>query len=130
MLPLSAQNQFVELRMQLAQNITEFLKFAARKPVVFYEYGTMGRIADIMGVEKKYEEDQGLEEQHKRRVEQLLKWDERLVFDEKVTDILNWHFPLTGLVAASHDPALPDYLRQPILFTVWTRAILLKNDAV
>lgn len=130
MLPLSAQNQFVELRMQLAQNITEFLKFAARKPVVFYEYGKMGRIADIMGVERNYREDQGLEEQHKRRVEQLLKWDERLVFDEKVVEILNWHFPLTGWVAASNDPALPDYLRERILFTVWTRAILLKNDSV
>ena len=127
-LPLSAQNQFVGLRMELAQNITEFLKFATRKPVAFYEYGSMGRIADLLEVEKNYGEDQ--DEEHKRRVEQLLKWDERLVFDEKVADILNWHFPLTGLVAASHDPALPDYLRQSILFTVWTRAILLKNDSV
>ena len=130
MLPLSAQNQFVELRMELAENITEFLKFAARKPVAFYEYGTIGRIADIMGVEKEYREDSGLDEQQKRRVEQLLKWDERLIFNEKVADILNWHFPLTGLVAVSQDPALPDYLRDRVLFTVWTRAILLKNYSV
>lgn len=129
-LPISAQNQFVEQRMELAQNITEFLKYGARKPVVFYEYGTMGRIADIMSVEKDYQEEQGLEQQQKRRIEQLLKWDERRVFDEKVVEILNWHFPLAGLVAASHDPALPDYLREQLLFTVWTRAVLLRNDSV
>ncbi len=128
--PLSAQNQFIEQRMQLAQNLSEFLRFASRKPVAFYEYGSLGTIAELLSIENDFREEQGIEAKSTERLEELLKWDGRSVFDENVVEVLNWHFPLQGLMAAAHDPALPDYLRQRVLLTVWTRAVLLKNDAV
>jgi hypothetical protein len=129
-LPASAQNEFFEQRMELSASITEFLKFAARKPVAFYEYGTMGHIADILSAEKEYRDAEEVEDGQKERIEQLLKWDDRVVFDEKVADILNWHFPLAELVTITHHPVLPDYLRHRLLFTAWTRAVLLKRDSV
>ena len=128
--PLSAQNQFIEQRLQLAQNLSEFLRFASRRPVAFYEYGTMGNIADLVSAEKEIREEQGIEDKTTERLAELMKWDGRLVFDENVVDVLNWHFPLQGLMAAARDPALPDYLRQRVLQTVWTRAVLLKNDVI
>ena len=133
MFPVSAQNEFLEQRMDLATGIGEFLKFAARKPVMFYEYGTGGTIRDLVQIEKEYlakEGDEEAAEQQNERVEKLYQWDDRLVFDQKVVEILNWHFPTSALMTGAHDPALPDYLRERLLFTVWTRAILLKQDAV
>jgi len=128
--PQSAQNLFIAQRMHLAQNISEFLRFAARKPVRFYEYGTMGTIPELRVKEETLTEEQQTSPKTVERLEELWKWDGRLVFDEDVVDILNWHFPLSVLMAAAHDPALPDYLRQRVLLTVWTRAVLLKKDAI
>jgi hypothetical protein len=131
MFPVSAQNQFLEQRMDLATSVTEFLKFAAKKPVIFYEYGTGGTIREILQVEKEYMEEQGEEnDQQKVRVERLSAWDDRVVFDQRVVDVLNWHFPTSALMSAAHDPVLPDYLRERLLFTVWTRALLLKDNAI
>lgn len=127
--PLSAKNLLIEQRMQLAQNLGEFLRFASRKPVSFYEYGSMGTIVELLSAEKDFREEQG-DSKTSERLEELMKWDGRSVFDENVVDVLNWHFPLQGLMAAAHDPALPDYLRERVLLTVWTRAVLLKNDAI
>ena len=127
--PLSAQNLFIAQRLHLAQNVSEFLRFAARKPVRFYEYGTMGTIPDLRVLEEG-REGQEPDPKTVERLHELWKWDGRSVFDEDVVDILNWHFPLSGLMAAAHDPALPDYLRQRVLLTVWTRAALLKNHDV
>jgi len=128
--PLSAQNLFIAQRMHLAQNVSEFLRFAARKPVRFYEYGTMGAIPDLRVMEESSTEEQKTDPKRIERLEALWKWDGRSVFDDEVVDVLNWHFPLKALVAAAHDPALPDYLRQRVLLTVWTRATLLNNDDV
>jgi hypothetical protein len=128
--PLSAQNLFIAQRMHLAQNVSEFLRFAARKPVRFYEYGTMGTIPDLRVMEESSTEEQKTDPKRIERLEALWKWDGRSVFDDEVVDVLNWHFPLKALVAAAHDPALPDYLRQRVLLTVWTRATLLKSDDV
>ena len=128
--PLSAQNLFIAQRMHLAQNVSEFLRFAARKPVRFYEYGTMGSISDLRVIEEGQRGDQQPDPKRTEQFEELWKWDERRVFDDDVVDVMNWHFPLSGLMAAAHDPALPDYLRQRVLLTVWTRAVLLKNDDV
>lgn len=126
--PLSAQNLFIAQRMRLAQNVSEFLRFAPRKPVRFYEYGTMGSISDLRVIEEG--QDQQKDPKRTEQIEELRKWDGRYVFDDDVVDVLNWHFPLKELMAAAHDPALPNYLRHRVLLTVWTRAALLKNDDV
>lgn len=134
-LPGSAQNQFLELRMGLAVSLSEFLRFAPRRPVTFYEEGRFASLADLLGIAKaswsdyadnKEEYEEGVDE----RFRELLPWNDRLIFDENTVEIFNWHFPLTALQEAAGDPALPDYLRGRVTLAVWTRAILLKNDAV
>ena len=136
LLPISAQNEFLEQRMLLAENTVEFLRFAVRRPVAFRRYGTFGRISDFLRVEKSfwhsgYEETK---EEYEQKIEaqfsELLPWDDRTSFDDKTVEIFNWHFPLTVLLQASRDPALPPYLQRRLALTVWTRAILLKNEDV
>ncbi len=137
LLPVSSQNLFLEQRMKLAKNLVEFLKFAGRKPAAFYEYGTIGRITDLLQSEKglwdpeyyketKDEHDKTVEE----RFKQFLPWDGRKAFDPDTVDIINWHFSLRTLLAASRSYELPEYLKRSLALAAWTRAVILKNEAV
>jgi hypothetical protein len=133
-LPISSQNQFLEQRMNLSETLSEFLTFARRKPVAFYEDGSYGTIKDLLGIEKSFEEpgndEEPLELQRKESFKDLLAWDERVTFDERTAEILNWHLPLLSLFEASQDVALPDYLKRELVLSVWTRSILLRNETV
>jgi hypothetical protein len=135
-LPVSAQNEFLEQRLALAANVSEFLRFAQRRPVTFYEEGTFGNLNHFLEEQKgAWDENQKeSKEEFEKNTEdffsELLPWNDRFVLDEKTADILNWHFPLQSLHAAARDPALPDYLRRRFALAVWTRAILLKNETI
>ena len=132
-LPVSAQNEFLEQRLDVAENLQEFLKFAPRKPVAFYVYGQLGTLNKLLDQEHKWYGEQPAEEideQEQERVKKLLEWDNRVIFDERVADILNWHFTVSSLMQVARNPAVPDYLRQRVVLAAWTRAILLKNDPI
>jgi hypothetical protein len=134
-LPVSAQNQFLELRMALAVSLSEFLRFAQRRPVTFYDEGRYANLSDLLEIQKSswgdYSDNkEEFEQKTDERFRELLPWNDRLTFDEHTVDIFNWHFPLAALKEAAADPALPDYLRGRMKLAVWTRAILLKNDAI
>jgi len=135
-LPISSQNLFFEQRLKLADSLSDFLKFASRKPAAFYEYGSFGRVRDLFQAQKSFW-DTGYEvtkEQFDQEVEaefaELLPWDERKMFTQSTAEIFNWHFPVASLLKAYRDPALPDYLRRSMAVAVWTRAVLLKNDTI
>jgi hypothetical protein len=135
-LPVSSQNLFFEQRMQVADSVSDFLKFASRKPATFYEYGSYGRIKDLLGIQKSFW-DTGYEvtkeefdQQAEAEFKEMLPWDERKMFTESTADILNWHFPVAMLLDASRDSSVPDYLRRPMALAAWTRAVLIKNDTV
>jgi len=137
LLPGSAQNQFLELRTQLARGLNEFLKSAQRKPIAFYEEGNLGKLSDMLEKEKQFwspEYSEKPREQYEREVEEqyrdLLPWDNRFEFDDKTLEIFNWHFPLQTLAEAARNPIVPDYLQRTLVLAVWTRAILLNNDEV
>ncbi len=136
-LPATSQNLLLAQRMKMATTVGEFLKFASRKPAAFSEYGTIGRITDLLTMDKslydptynketKEEYDRNAEE----RFKQFMPWDERRAFDYDSADILNWHFSLKALLEASRDPSLPDYLQKSMALAVWTRAVILKNHVV
>src|SRR6185436_16378570 len=93
--PVSAQNEFLEQRMNVAESLSAFLRFALRKPIAFYQYGQLGSIEEILGDEESYED---VDEQERERVKRLIEWDGRGIFDERVADILNWHFSLSTLM--------------------------------
>jgi hypothetical protein len=146
-LPLSARNQFLEQRIQLAADADEFLKFAQQKPTAFYDDGALGSIRDLASASKarwdlyhrfadnlvnnqpeesKDEYEQRIDESYK----DLLPWDDRFQFDTPTVDILNWHFPLEQLELAARNPIIPDYLRRRLMLAVWTRAIVLHNETI
>lgn len=136
-LPVSTQNQFLEQRFQLAANLTEFFKFGPRKPAAFSDYGRFGKMSDLFDIGKRQwsadsyaETKEEFEKQIEERYKQLLPWDDRVTFDEQTADFFNWHFTVEALATAAHDPALPDYLQRRLLLAAWTRAVLLKNDAL
>jgi hypothetical protein len=136
-LPISTQNQFLEQRMLLAETLNEFLKFAGRKPVAFYNEGTYARVRDLLKIAKGFwnaEDYKQTREEYEQVIEEnykdLLPWDDRFAFDEKTIDIFNWHFPLEVLADAAPNPSLPVYLQRPIVLAVWTRAILVKNETI
>jgi hypothetical protein len=137
-LPVSAQNQFREQRMQVAESLSELLKFAQRQPATFYYEGSFGTIRALVDQEKGWWSDGGSDKQTKEEYEQQiedrykseLEWTDRFIFDEKTVDILNWHVPLAALAEEIHDPALPDYQQRRLALVVWTRAILLDKDDI
>ena len=136
-LPVSAQNQFLVQRRRLSRGLEEFLKSAQQKPIAFYNYGSIGKIRDLIEIQKsrydpeiseqsKEEYDAGIDEDYK----DWLPWDERVAFDDSTIDTLNWYFPLSLLVETSRNPNVPDYLQRNLTLAAWTRAILLKDDKV
>ena len=136
-LPVSAQNQFLELRMHLARGLNEFLKSAQRKPIAFYEDGKIGKLRDLLEMDKQFwnpEYSEKTKEEYEKDVEDnykdLLPWEDRLGFDTKTVEILNWHFPTQLLAEAARNPSVPDYLKRSLVLAVWTRATLLHNDGI
>ena len=133
-LPVSAQNQFRAQGMQLAKNLSQFLKSAARKPAAFYDeglYRTVSEMLESRKAEWSEEEFDESKDEYERRLERqyqsLVSQDLRL-FDDRTADVLDRHFSLQMLNQAAHDPNLSSYLRRRLMMVVWVRAILLKND--
>ena len=135
-LPVSAQNQFLEQRTKLAKDLNEFLKSAQRKPAVFYDYGMYGKLSDLLKVDRHwaYEYTEQTEEEHERereeRAKALMPWEDRFGFDDPTRDVFDWHFPLQLLGEAARNPNVPDYLQRSLVLALWTRAILLNNDEI
>lgn len=136
-LPVSARNQFLEQRMQLSENVRDFLRFSRRKAAAFYDDGALGKLSDLLRIAKGFWEPRyysQTKEEYEQQLEEtyasLLPWDDRSIFDDATVDILNWHFPMETLRQAARDPALPDYQRRQLVLAIWTRAILLREDEV
>jgi hypothetical protein len=150
-LPISARNQFLEQRMRLSDNVTDFFKYAQRKAVAFSYEGALGTMRDLARIEKgrwdlyqtfntpdplvtsesmprqtREEYEQSIDDEYK----DLLPWDDRVFLDEQTVEIINWHFPLADLEQAARNPILPEYARRSFALAVWTRAIVLQNREV
>jgi hypothetical protein len=134
-LPISAQNQFLEQRMYMTRGLDEFLRSAQRKPATFYNLGTYGKIRDFLRIEKSFWNRSGtdvtkeeFERARDEKYESLLPWDDRVGFDYETSDLFNWHIPVQLLADSAHNPNLPDYLQRNLVLVAWTRAIVLDND--
>ncbi|HET8783843.1 MAG TPA: hypothetical protein VFM63_15625, partial [Pyrinomonadaceae bacterium] len=137
LLPVSAQNQFLEQRTRFAGGLSEFLKSAQRKPVAFYKYGMIASLHELYEREKEFWNPEYMsrtEEEFERDLaneyKDLLPWDDRFSFDEGTIDILNWHFSVQLLIEAARSPSVPGYLKRNLLRAAWTRAILLNEHKV
>jgi hypothetical protein len=111
-MPISARNEFLALRMKLATNLAEFLQFAPRLST------------DATGVAPlppgKSDYDPGTPEYAATRPH----------FDSDASVVLTEELPLRLLADAAKSNTLAPVLRSDIAVAAWTRAILLKNDAI
>jgi hypothetical protein len=135
-LPRSAQNEFQQQRMKLSGTVAEFLKYAARKPVAFYDEGLFASVRDIVEAKKSYWGDDGSDErkeEYEKRIELEYKdflTDDLRFFDDDTADILDRHFSLKLLQQAASDPKLSTYLRHRLTVMLFTRALLLNNREI
>jgi hypothetical protein len=111
-MPISARNEFLALRMKLAVNLAEFLQFAPRLST------DATGVAPIPASKSDY--DPGTPEYAATRPH--LDSDASVVLTEKL--------PLRLLADAAKSNTLAPALRSDIAVAAWTRAVLLKNDAI
>ncbi len=111
-MPISARNEFLALRMKLAVNLAEFLQFAPRLST------DATGIAPIAAGKSDY--DPGTPEYAVTRPH----------FDSDASVVLTEKLPLRLLAEAAKSNTLAPALRSDIAVAAWTRAILLKNDAI
>ena len=135
-LPISTRNQFYELRQKVAQTLDDFLRDATREPFTFADYEQSTTIDEAIAAQKKWwdaETYKQSKEDFDRETEEEFAgyklWEHRRMFDEKTMDEMNAHFPLSVLLDAQKSKALPDYLRERLAAVVWTRAVMLGDDA-
>jgi hypothetical protein len=101
----SARNQLVALRMKLATNLEDFLKFAPR----------ISNDADVY--------------RNRREGTATPASENASHFDADASVVLTERLPLRALVEAAKSTTLPNPLRRDVLIAAWTRAILLDQDA-
>ncbi len=109
-MPASAANHFRHLRMLLADNLDDFLKYAQRQPAAF-SWDDDGRENPI-----DIKDD-----------EELKTWAGRALLDVDSTLILNGRFPLSLLGEAAVSKTLPEHIRREIALAAWTRAAVLDD---
>ncbi len=111
-MPTSARNEFLALRMKLAANLAEFLQFVPRLST------DAKGVAPIPAGKSDY--DPGTPQYAVTRPH----------FDSDASVVLTEKLPLRLLADAAKSNTLAPALRSDIAVAAWTRAILLKNDAI
>lgn len=111
-LPQSSQNLFLSLRMKVARDLDEMLRYAQRKPAGF-TYNDDGREipSDIKGDES------------------LKAVAGRVMFDSDAYRIFNTQLPLSVLKEAATRQVLPVHLRREVAQAAWVKAVLLGDEA-
>jgi len=115
----SARNQALALRLKLAVNFQEFLRFAPRKTVSFTSDGEDIILAgdeDCAVQSKAAQQDC----HQAKEPPQLLDADAALAITEGL--------PTQRLAEAAESPTLPDNLRKRIALAAWVRTVLLGDE--
>ncbi len=104
--PHSALNELAAWRMTLARDLQEFIRFAPRVPAASGENHVL--LEEITGPGPRW----------------------RHAFDVDSTAMFNYRLPLSALERVATSPSLPETLREEVGRAAWTRAVLLRDDAV
>jgi hypothetical protein len=108
----SARNHFLALRMKVAANLDELLKYSVRVP--------SGVSFDEDGRELPMDKDEGSDEvKNSPRL--------RAAWDVDATRVLNETVPLGLLKEAANSKTLPAHLRRDLAIATWVRAALLDD---
>lgn len=111
-MPISARNEFLALRMKLATNLTEFLRFAPR---VSTEATTISLTDATKSAFAPGSPERAATQPH---------------FDADASIVLTEKLPLRLLAEAANSDTLPRALRADVAVAAWTRAIELRNAAL
>lgn len=111
--PRSTQNDFTSQKMQLADNLEDYLKFAQRQAATF----VWSDDANEEGDDLKNDSDMQI-------------WKDRTMFDVDSVNQFNQKVPLSVLRQAALSPNLPNHLKKFLVIAVWTRAFVLGNRAI
>lgn len=103
-LPVSARNQFRAQRMQVAESLDAFVRFAVRRRVDWVLYG-----------ERQFEDGAYVEGKPRE-------W-----LDRDAVDIVNRGLTLAQLAEAAQSPLLPAHVRRGIAVRTWVQAALVEN---
>jgi len=110
-LPASTLNIFLSLRMRLASNLHEALKFAQRLPAGF-----------------TWDEDGREMPADPEDAERPKETAKKTLFDVDGARLLNEKLPLGLLQQAVNSTALPEHLQRDVAQAVWLRAVLLDDQ--
>jgi hypothetical protein len=131
-MPISTRNQFLDLRLTIAETLDDFLRYSLRKPFAFDLDGSTGSIDEFVEEEKTWFDPDNTtqtREEYEREIEDNFKdkrlWQDRWMFDSGTVDLMNENFPLSVLQQVERSEAIPDYLRERFAIPIWTRAVLL-----
>lgn len=113
--PPSSLNLLLALRMNVASNLDEFLKFAQRVPA------SLGLDVDAQELPEDLSAPEGAAKSSPR---------EPVRFDADSTRILNRILPLEILAQAAENKALSDDLRGQVVQAAWVKSILLDDTSV
>jgi len=134
-LPISARNSFVDMKLQLAETLDDFLKYSLKRAFAFDFSGDAGTVDEIIAEQKAWYDpnnDQGSREDYETQIENNYKneklWQSRLMFDSDTIEIFNQQFPTKSLIDVYNSAALPEYMRERFAMAIWTRAYLLGDD--
>lgn len=136
-MPVSARNQFLKLRLKLADTMEDYIKFSLRRPFAFDFDGQRGTIDDFIATQKSWydptDEPDKTREEYDRDVEKNWKteklWQDREMFDSDTIEAINTHFPLSLLLQMEKSPSLPEHLRDKFSIPILTRALMLGDMA-
>lgn len=135
-LPISAINQFTELRLKLAETMEEYLKYSLRKPFAFNMDGSNGTIDEFIAEQKNWYDPKYAEntrEESDREVEERFanekQWQDRMMFDAAAMEVFNQHFPVSVMIEIEKSPALPGYLREQFAMAIWAKSLILEDYA-
>jgi hypothetical protein len=138
-LPISTRNQFMEMRMKLADTLADFIKYSLKKPFAFgydYDYTDSQTITDMIAQRKaewnaedyKDTSKADWDEQIDKEFASELTWEKRLFLDDKSVQIINENFSSELLLEMLKDENLPDYWKNRLIPVIWTRSYLIKDE--
>jgi hypothetical protein len=133
-MPISSRNQFLDLRLGLAETLDEYLFFAQRKPFAF-DWGGEGKTVEQIIEDRKSwynpEYDKMTKEEYDRDIEREFGeerlWQDRVMFDDKTIQVINEYFPVEVMLQAAKSAALPEYLKERFVSAAFVRALLLED---
>ncbi|MEQ1922245.1 MAG: hypothetical protein ABL952_07025 [Pyrinomonadaceae bacterium] len=135
-IPISTRNSFLGLKLKTVESMDEYLTYSLRKPFGFDFDGDVGSVDDIIAEQKKWfdpEYNKEGREAYEKEVEDRYKnerlWQSRTMFDSDTIESFNQLFPTAMLIEVEKSPALPEYLRERFVMSIWVRAYLLKDAA-